>query len=202
MTTSLTQDPSFLVRSDRTVDVYQAAAELMVQKGFGGTSIADIAKAVGMTKAGLYHHISSKQDMLYQIMHHAMDLLDQIVITPAKDVPDPEERLRKIIRLHIQTILERGQAFTILFSEKHHLAPEQLETIRSRVNDYRKLIKGSLLELSQQGRLRQLDPDVATKHIIQTVIGIAHWDHQGERRNAVHLIDETIEYNLSAVLKS
>ncbi|MDB4459034.1 TetR/AcrR family transcriptional regulator [bacterium] len=37
-------------------------------KSFGGTSMNDIAKAVGMTKAGLYHHISSKQDMLFQIL--------------------------------------------------------------------------------------------------------------------------------------
>ena len=37
----------------------------MVEKGYGGTSISDIAKAVGMTKAGLYHHITSKQDILF-----------------------------------------------------------------------------------------------------------------------------------------
>jgi len=48
----------------RNEEVFRAAAKLMVQKGYGGTSISDIAKAVGLTKAGLYHHITSKQDML------------------------------------------------------------------------------------------------------------------------------------------
>ena len=37
----------------RTAEVFRAAAELMVEKGYGGTSIGDIAQAVGMTKAGL-----------------------------------------------------------------------------------------------------------------------------------------------------
>ena len=41
-----------------------------------------IAQAVGMTKAGLYHHISGKQDLLYQILNHAMDELDRIVTAP------------------------------------------------------------------------------------------------------------------------
>ena len=41
----------------RNAEVFRAAARLMVQKGYGGTSISDIAKAVGLTKAGLYHHL-------------------------------------------------------------------------------------------------------------------------------------------------
>ena len=65
----------------RTAEVYRAAAELMVEKGYGGTSIGDIAQAVGMTKAGLYHHISGKQDLLYQILNHAIDLVQQVLPT-------------------------------------------------------------------------------------------------------------------------
>jgi len=49
----------------RNEEVFRTAARLMVEKGYGGTSISDIAKAVGMTKAGLYHHITSKQDILF-----------------------------------------------------------------------------------------------------------------------------------------
>ena len=44
----------------RNEEVFKTAAELMVQRGYAGTSMGDLAKAVGMTKAGLYQHISSK----------------------------------------------------------------------------------------------------------------------------------------------
>ena len=80
----------------RTADVFRAAAELMVEKGYAGTSIGDIAQSVGMTKAGLYHHISGKQDLLYQILNHAMDELERVVSTPVRLIEDPEERLRQL----------------------------------------------------------------------------------------------------------
>ena len=83
----------------RTADVFLAAAELMVEKGYAGTSIGAIAQSVGMTKAALHHHISSKQDLLYQILKHAMDEHERIVRTPVRLVEDPEERLRQLIQL-------------------------------------------------------------------------------------------------------
>ena len=69
--------------------VFRAAARLMVQKGYGATSISDIAQAVGMTKAGLYHHITGKQDLLFQILIHAMDGMERDVIEPVKQVQGP-----------------------------------------------------------------------------------------------------------------
>ena len=109
----------------RTADVFRSAAELMVEKGFGGTSIGNIAQAVGMTKAGLYHHISGKQDLLFQILNHAMDELDRVVSTPVRLIKDPGERLRQLIRLHIQGSVKHGLVFTVLFSEMNHLESEQ-----------------------------------------------------------------------------
>ncbi len=117
----------------RTADVFRAAAELMVENGYGGTSIGDIAQTVGMTKAGLYHHISGKQDMLYQILSHALDELDRVVGTPVRSIEAPEERLRQLIRLHIQGSLEHGLAFTVLMSEINHLAAKQQKQIRGRI---------------------------------------------------------------------
>ena len=131
----------------RTADVFRAAAELMVEKGYGGTSIGDIAQAVGMTKAGLYHHISGKQDMLYQILNHALDELDRVVSTPVRSIEDPEARLRQLIRLHIRGSIEHGLAFTALMSEINHLAAKQQKMIRGRIEQYHALIRETLQEL-------------------------------------------------------
>ena len=74
-----------------------------------------------MAKAGLYHHISGKQDMLFQIMQYAMDELKSQVIVPVRLIADPEERLQEMVRLHIQGAIEHGFAFTIVMSEVSHL---------------------------------------------------------------------------------
>jgi AcrR family transcriptional regulator len=185
----------------RRADVFRAAAELMVEKGYGGTSIGDIAQAVGMTKAGLYHHISGKQDMLYQILDHAVDELDRVVSTPVRLIEDPEERLRQLIRLHIQGSLEHGLAFTVLMSEINHLAAKQQKRIRGRIEEYHALIRETLQELDGNGRLRSLDVNIATMHIMKTITGIARWKFQDFASDAEHLIQETIAYTMAALLK-
>ena len=185
----------------RTADIYRAAAELMVEKGFGGTSIGDIAQAVGMTKAGLYHHISGKQDMLYQIMKHAMDELERVVSTPVRLIDDPEERLRQLMRLHIQGSVNHGLAFTVLISEMNHLAPAQQEEIRGRIREYHALIRETLRELSENGRLRSLDVNIATMHIMNAMTGVARWKFQDFASDEEHLIQETVAYTMAALLK-
>jgi len=189
------------VSPTRTADVFRAAVELMVEKGYGGTSIGDIAQAVGMTKAGLYHHISSKQDMLYQILNHAMDELDRVVSMPVRLIEDPEERLRELIRLHIQGSIEHGLAFTALMSEINHLAAKQQKQLRGRIEQYHALIRETLRELADSGRLRSLDIDIATMHIMKTITGIARWKYQDFTSDAEHLIQETIAYTMAALLK-
>ena len=185
----------------RTPDVFRAAAELMVEKGYGGTSIGDIAQAVGMTKAGLYHHISGKQDMLFQILNHAMDELDRVVSAPVRLIEAPEERLRQLMRLHIQGSVAHGLAFTVLMSEMKHLAPAQQKEIRGRIAEYHALIRETLRELADNGRLRSLDVNIATMHIMNAMTGIARWKPQDFTRDMDHLIGETIAYTMAALLK-
>lgn len=185
----------------RTADVFRAAAELMVEKGYGGTSIGDIAQAVGMTKAGLYHHISGKQDMLYQILNHAMDELERVVSTPVRLIENPEERLRELIRLHIQGSIEHGLVFTVLMSEMNHVALAQQKKIRGRITEYHALIRETLRELADNGRLRSLDANIATMHIMNAITGVARWKPQDFTRDMDHLIKETIAYTMAALMK-
>ena len=185
----------------RTAEVFRAAAELMVEKGFGGTSIGDIAQAVGMTKAGLYHHISGKQDLLFQILNHAMDELERVVSTPVRLIEDPEERLRQLIRLHIQGSVKHGLVFTVLFSEMNHLAPAQQEEIRGRIRQFHAIIRGALQELAGDRRLRNLDINIATMLIMNVLTGIARWKHNDFTSDEEHLIQETVAYTMSALMR-
>lgn len=185
----------------RTADVFQAAAELMVEKGYGGTSLSDIAQAVGMTKAGLYHHISGKQDMLFQILNHALDELDRVVSAPVRLIEAPEKRLRQLMRLHIQALFNHGHTFTVLFSESNHLTESQQNAIRARIVEYHALIREALIQLDDQGRLRRLDINIATMLIMNAFTGIARWKHQDFTSDVDHLIQETVDYTMAALLQ-
>ena len=197
-TTKLMATPEGRARNE---EVFRTAAELMVQRGYAGTSMGDLARAVGMTKAGLYHHISSKQDMLFQIMQFAMGSLEREVIEPAKGIADPEERLREMIRLHVRGLFEHGLEFTLLFPERRHLEPAQRQIIWEMVDNYRGLIREALRELAGEGKLQDLDIHVTASHILQTIAGIARWytNDSGVTENL--LVEQTVNFNMSAVLK-
>ena len=185
----------------RNTEVFRVAAQLMVQQGYGGTSIGDIAKAVGMTKAGLYHHISSKQDMLFQILHHALNELERVVVVPTSALEDPERRLRVIIRLYTQGIIEYGPAFTLLFPERRHLDAEPKALIDMRIGRFLAFMRETLQGLAQEGKLRDLDIDIASRHILQTIVGMARWYPEDANETAARLIEQTVNFNMSAILK-
>ncbi len=185
----------------RNKEVFRTAAQLMVRQGYGGTSISDISKAVGMTKAGLYHHIRSKQDMLFQILQHALDGLERVVIEPAKRLEDPEERLRETIRLNVRGIIDHGPEFTLLFPERHHLDPAQQEVVATRIQNYRTFVRDALREMANQGKLRDLDIYIAQRHLLQTIVGIARWYTEGSVDDENHLVQQTVDYHMSAILK-
>lgn len=185
----------------RQEEIFQTAARLMVQKGYGATSISDIAKAVGMTKAGLYHHISSKQDMLFLILQHAMNGLERLVIEPTKGIQDPEERLREMIRLHVHGLFENGLEFALLFPERRHLEPVQQQVIRESIVQYLNLLGGALKALKAEGKLRDLDIGIATRHILQTIAGIARWYTKESEISEEQLVEQTVNFNMTAILR-
>ena len=101
------------------------AARTFVERGFDATSVSDIAAALGVTKAGLYHHINSKEDLLFDIVSLGMDWLDEDVIKPVQGISDPEDRLREILVRHaVLTACNEGW-ITILLDEIHALRPAQ-----------------------------------------------------------------------------
>lgn len=186
----------------RNEEVLRTAAQLMVQRGYGATSISDIAKAVGMTKAGLYHHITSKQDMLFQILRFAMSGLERSVMEPAKRLSDPETRLREMIRLHVRGLFEHGLEFALLFPERRHLDPPQQQIVTELIEDYLEMLRGTLRELDHEDKLRDIDINIAARHILQTIAGIARWHKKDTGVPVELLVEQTVNFNLSAILKT
>src|SRR5437763_2929408 len=84
----------------RRVDICRTAAQIFRDRGYDATSVNDIARALGMTKAGLYHYIRGKEALLFEIMSFGMDQIDAEVIAPIRELRDPEERLRQLLVRH------------------------------------------------------------------------------------------------------
>src|SRR6266571_621655 len=91
--------------ADPRQEILRAAARLFQQQGYDATSMNDVAAALKLSKGGLYHHFQSKDEILFHIMSHAMEITEERVINAVRRIELPEERLRTLIRLHIQVVL-------------------------------------------------------------------------------------------------
>jgi TetR/AcrR family transcriptional regulator, cholesterol catabolism regulator len=174
----------------------------MCRKGYEATSMNDIANAVGLTKAGLYHYIQGKEDLLFQIMSYGMDMVGQDVMAPAKLVQDPSERLRTIISRHSRRILEVGGAVSILLDEMYALTPAHRRVIKARKRAYFELIRETLEQLASEGKLRDLSSTVATFCIFGMLSWVARWYRKDGKLTSEQVLSDLLEAALNSVLKN
>ena len=105
-------------------EILVAAAQIFSQKGFHATSMQDIAQAVNLQKASLYYHVSSKQEILLDLLNRALDLLiEQIEQSTAHAYP-PDIKIRQAIDAYLQTMLENRDLAAVLLLEHRSLEPQ------------------------------------------------------------------------------
>ena len=192
---------------DRLAEIYRAAAQIICDKGYDATSMNDIAEAVGITKSGLYHHVSGKRNLLFSIMNFGMDSLEEQVIIPAKAFDDSEQRLRTIIRNHVQLITSRStikgnNPVTILVDEVGGLTLAQRRKIDQRKRAYVDLIRETLSRLKQEGKLRDLDVTAATFSLLGMILWLSRWYSPEGRLAPEQLSQEVTKMALCGLLRS
>jgi TetR/AcrR family transcriptional regulator, cholesterol catabolism regulator len=161
---------------DSRQEILRTAARLFQQQGYDATSMNDVAAALKLSKGGLYHHFQSKDEILFHIMNHAMDITEERVIGPARRTADPEERLRTLIRLHIDVVLSvRDREITVMLHENHPLPPALRKRINGRKKDYIHFVEGIISEVQ---RARQSKAVVSPRAAAFALVGMINWIYQ------------------------
>jgi TetR/AcrR family transcriptional regulator len=184
---------------DRRSKVYSKALDLFIQKGYSGASISMIAKALGMSKANLYHYCSSKEDLFFKIH---LDYLEKRIIPLIKEaeaVADPKDRIAFVLR-RLTLVNATDKASRVLIpdiinlNKSHH---HEIISIWRRVYD---LVCGAIKELQQSGRA------VKSRESFQTLLGFgmvnwtAFWFDYGRQVNAEELAETVVHTFLNGLL--
>lgn len=168
--------PPTLNDDQRAVDIYRKAALIIREKGFGATSMGDIAEAVDLTKGGLYYYIKGKEALLFAIMCFAIDRLEKRVLLPATEIEDPVKRVAWIISGHLGVVLDEPSAMIILADEEEALEAVHRQKIVERKARYVSFVRDSLATLSEE---RDLDsdsnPEVAAQSLLAMLEGAVRW---------------------------
>lgn len=140
----------------------------------------DIAEAVGLTKAGLYHHIGSKDRLLFEIMNYGMDILKETVLDQVAAIQDPRERLRETIKGHIHLIVRaRDLEITVILHENRSLEEPLRKKLNLRKREYIKFLEGMIAEAQQQAAG---PPLMSPKLAAFALLGMINWLYQWYRR--------------------
>jgi AcrR family transcriptional regulator len=172
---------------DSRQEILRTAARLFQQRGYDATSMNDVAAAMKLSKGGLYHHFQSKDEILFEIMNHAMDITQERVLNPVRGIADPEERLRALIRLHIEVVLSpRDREITVMLHENHPLPPALRKRINARKKDYVHFLENLMAEVQREvqkeaqkeGRMRQVGGKVSPRAAAFALLGMINWIYQ------------------------
>jgi len=157
-------------------EICRIAARVFYEKGYDGASMQEIAEAVGLTKAGLYHHIGSKDHLLYEIMNYGMDILQESVLDKIKNIADPREKLRLTIIGHIDLIVRaRDLEITVILHENRSLKGVLHKKINARKREYIRYLEDLIEKVqSQKGGKPLVTPRVAAF----ALLGIINWLYQ------------------------
>ena len=97
-------------------------------------------------------------------------------------------------------MFDHGLEFALLFPERRHLEPAQQKVVVEQIKNYRDLLHEAMRELANEGKLRDLDTDIAARHLMQTIAGTARWYTRDCGISIDLLVEQTVNFNLSAIL--
>lgn len=106
-------------------EILDAAAQIFRIKGYHATSMSDIAGAVNLQKASLYHHVSGKQEILLELLDQALELLTEEISRVIQDEGlQPDEKLRRMTRAYLKALADHVDLASVLLLEHRSLEPK------------------------------------------------------------------------------
>jgi AcrR family transcriptional regulator len=157
--------------SARREELTRIAARLFAERGYQGTSLADLADELGVQKPSLYHHIASKEDLLWEVawagaeaFHAALDAV------PAE--ARATERIRLALRAHLAVVAGQLDTATVFVREWRHLAGDRRERFLAERRGYEERVRDLFREGVERSELRT-DLDVPTAALL--FLSAANW---------------------------
>jgi AcrR family transcriptional regulator len=171
--------------------IIEKAAKLFRDKGFGASSMRDLAEVVGVEAASLYNHIQSKSEILQAICFKvANEFLSHLEAVERSHEPILK-KMETIIRFHIRMMLEQYEYVYISDHEWRHLPEPYLSNFLNQRRGYRKRLGDVIEEGIQKNEIKSIDPYVAILTILSAISGIESWQRSRKSTSA-----ETLEANM------
>jgi AcrR family transcriptional regulator len=152
--------------------ILEAATRLFGAQGYAGTTMRDIATAVGVLPGSLYTHISGKETLLLEIVEAGIDEFLTLREAAGPDTDEPEARLRAVIKGHVEIVAENPERTLVVFHQWRYLSGESLDRVVGKRREYEALFTTLVDDGIRSGGF---DANLDTKVAVLSVLGALNW---------------------------
>lgn len=187
-----------MVEISRRQAIEDVASDLFRERGYAGTSIRDIARALSVQGASLYAHVTSKEDVLWAIVDRAAARFEAAADRAERDAAarrpgDPADALAALVRAHVEVLTADVDEAGVFVHEWRALGPERRSSILARRDAYEARFRRHIEAGIAIGAFGLTDPAVAASAVLSALNGVASWYDPNGRlpggRIADHLVD-------------
>jgi AcrR family transcriptional regulator len=146
--------------------IIKVAAEMFARKGYHATGVEELSTEVGLGRGALYYHITSKEDLLHEILSRPAEEMSAAVLALQKlDLPS-EAKLRQFAQTLMRGISDNRAEWTVFFREFHGLTDHRLRAILELRNSFELALLGIINQGITRGDFRNSDPELLVKGIL------------------------------------
>ncbi|UFZ05603.1 TetR/AcrR family transcriptional regulator [Bradyrhizobium ontarionense] len=180
--------------------IRKAGLRLIFQHGYEAMSLRQLAAEVGIQPGSLYNHISTKQELLSELIQdHINDLLRELEAA-LRDRHGAVERLRVFVAFHVGYHMTRKREVFIANSELRSLDPRNYEAVVALRGAYERRLADILTDGVAEGVFDVVDVQVATFAILSLLTGLCSWYRPGGRLTKDAIIAAHEKLVLSGVM--
>jgi AcrR family transcriptional regulator len=185
--------------ANRQEEILAAAGRIFQRKGYHGTSVRDIADAVGLLKGSLYHYISSKEDLLVRLFDGLLeDTVGELEEIAGRDAA-AADRLRDMVRAYARAVVANQGAVGLYLRDWRSLPERELAGLAARRRRMRALFGEVIAEGARSGDLESGDPNVAALAILGMCNWLYEWYRPDGRLTRDAVIDELADRAVRSV---
>ena len=163
-------------KESRRDQILKTATRIFCDKTYHGTTLQEIASAVGMLKGSLYYYITSKEKLLADIILDALNTLNEDLVRVENADLTPVERLRQIIREHVKFNAKYREAGTLFLTERNVISSlEEIDKMMQIFERRDKLIARTLREAIEAGVYRPVDIRITSLAIVGLCNSVLFW---------------------------
>lgn len=166
--------------------IIRVATGLFGERGFPATSMRDIAREVGMLAGSLYAHIDGKETLLLEIIESGIAEYIGEATAALAGMEDNEERLRALIRAHLDVVARGPRTTKIVFHQWRYLGEENQAVVRKRRDEYEEIF----VEVVEAGvNDGSFAADLDVRITVRSILGALNWTPEWLRFDGADPID-------------